>query len=175
IRDAVSCNSPAGTVLGAGGYLVIAKNAAHLRTNYANLTFANCLGDYSGALANSGERIELNMPDQVVGTNSLGQPKTNTIHITVDDVTYGPGGRWGKWSAAGGSSLELRDTRADRRLAPNWGDSDESHKSPWVNIEATGVMDNGWADAYQLHVTLMGPGEALLDNVEVIPAGGTNL
>jgi len=48
-------------------------------------------------------------------------------------------------------------------------DSDESSKSPWVNVEATGVMDNGWADAYQLHITLQGAGECLIDNVEVIP------
>src|SRR4030095_16596609 len=75
----------------------------------------------------------------------------------------------------GGSSLELRDARADLRLAPNWADSDESSKSPWVNVEATGVMDNGWADAYQLHITLMGAGECLIDNVEVIPAGSTNV
>jgi hypothetical protein len=175
IRDAVSYNIPNNTFISAGGFLVIAKNAAHLRTNYSNLTAGNTLGDYSGALAGGGERIELNIPDQIVSTNSLGEPKTNTIHIAVDEVTYGPGGRWGKYAGGGGSSLELRDARADRRLAPNWDDSDESAKSPWVNVEFTGVMDNGYADAYQLHVTLQGAGECLVDNVEVIPAGSTNV
>src|SRR5260221_13510096 len=115
------------------------------------------------------------MPDLPITPDLSGQFVTNTIHVTVDEVTYGGGGRWGTWSHGGGSSLELRDAHADHRLAPNWGDSDESRKSPWVNIETTGVMDNGWADAYQLHITLMGAGEALLDNVEVIPAGGTNV
>ncbi len=175
IRDAVSFNIPSGTVMSAGSYLVIARNAKHLRNNYHNLTSGNTLGNYPGSLGNGGGRIELNMPDQVVSTIGPGQFKTNTIHVTVDEVTYASGGRWGNWSARGGSSLELRDPRSDHRLAPNWGDSDESRKSPWVNVEVTGVMDNGWADAYQLHVTLMGPGEALLDNVEVIPAGGTNI
>ena len=175
VRDAVSFNIPNGTTISAGGYLVIARNAARLRTNYTGLTAANCLGNFSGSLGNGGERIELNFPDEVVTTDALGQPKTNTIHIPIDEVTYGIGGRWGKWSGGGGSSLELRDARSDRRLAPNWADSDESGKSQWVNVEATGVMDNGWADAYQLHVTLLGPGEALVDNVEVIPAGGVNV
>lgn len=175
LRDAVSFNIPNGTVLGAGGYLVIAKNAARLRTNYAGLNTANCLGDYTGSLGNGGERIELNFPDDVTSTNAQGQLRTNTIHITLDEVTYGTGGRWGKWSDGDGSSLELRDPRSDRRLAPNWADSDESAKSQWVTVEATGTMDHGWADAYQLHVTLLGAGEALIDNVEVIPSGGANL
>ena len=175
LRDAVSFNIPANTSIPAGGYLVIAKNAARLRTNYAGLTTVNCLGDFSGTLGNSGERIELNMPDDIIVTNALGQPVTDTIHIAVDEATYGAGGRWGRWAAGGGSSLELRDARTDRRLAPNWADSDESAKSQWVTVETTGVMDNGWADAYQLHVTIMGAGEALIDNVEVIPSGGANV
>ena len=115
------------------------------------------------------------MPDDLVSTNSQGQLKTNIIHISVDEVTYGPGGRWGKWAAGGGSSLELRDARSEKRLAPNWADSNESTKSAWVSVETTGVMDNGWADANQLHVTLLGAGEALVDNIEVIPNGAANL
>ncbi|MEY2410059.1 MAG: hypothetical protein QOF48_2729 [Verrucomicrobiota bacterium] len=175
IRDGISFNIPTDTFISPGAFLVIAKNAAHLRTNYPGLSALNCIGNFSGTLGNGGERIELNFPDTMVTTNEFGQLKTNVIHIAIDEVTYGTGGRWGKWSAGGGSSLELRDPRSDRRLAPNWADSDEAAKSQWVNVEATGVMDNGWADAYQLHVTLMGAGEALIDNVEVIPSGGTNV
>src|SRR5262249_24990768 len=96
-------------------------------------------------------------------------------HVTVDEVTYGPGGRWGKWAGGGGSSLELRDARADRRLAPNWADSDESAKSQWVTVEASGVMDNGWADATPLHVTPLWQGQTLIGNVGVSPGGGTNV
>jgi hypothetical protein len=175
LRDGISYNLPDGTVLPANGYLVIARNGVRLRSRYPHLTAANCLGDYSGSLANRGERIELNKPDEVVSTNALGQLRTNVIHVPVDEVTYGSGGRWGRWAGGGGSSLELRDSRSDGRLAPNWGDSDESAKSPWITVEATGVMDNGWADAYQLHITLLGAGEALVDNIELIPAGSTNV
>ncbi len=175
LEDAVQFAIPNGTVLAPGGYVVIAKNVARVMTNHPNLTFANTLGGFSGVLANGGERLALSMPDRDITTNLLGQLVTNTAHIVVDEVTYRDGGRWGRWSSGGGSSLELRDAHADRRLAPNWAESDESAKSPWVNVEFTGAMDNGWADATQLHVTLLGAGEALLDNVEVIPSGSTNV
>ena len=86
-------------------------------------------------------------------TNIGGHAVTNTIHIVVDEVTYGTGGRWGQWAHGGGSSLELMDARSDRRLAPNWADSDETAKSPWMTIEFTGVLDNGngAADSLQTH------------------------
>src|SRR2546423_4150369 len=48
LRDAVSFNIPSGITMPAGGYLVIARNAAHLRTNYVGLSPANTLGDYTG-------------------------------------------------------------------------------------------------------------------------------
>lgn len=175
LRDAVSYTFPSGTTLPGGGYLVVARNAAHLRTNYPQLTLLNTLGNYNGTLANGGERIELTKPDEVAGTNAAGVLVTNKIHIPVDEVSFGTGGRWGRWAAGGGSSLELRDPNANNRLAPNWAESDESAKSDWVTVETTGVMDNGWADAYQLHITLYGAGEALIDNIEVIPAGGGNV
>src|SRR5690349_885932 len=38
LSDAVSFTFPSNTLFAPGAYLVIARNAAHLRTNYANLT-----------------------------------------------------------------------------------------------------------------------------------------
>jgi hypothetical protein len=168
LKDGVKFTIPSGAVIPANGYLVIAANAARMRTNYPGLNTNNCVGDWEGSLRNRGERIALTMPDQIISTNGLGDPVTNTIHIVTDEVTYANGGRWGQWSEGGGSSLELRDWRSDRRLAANWADSDETTKSGWTNIEAAGTMDNGWENASQLHVTLMGAGEVLIDNVELI-------
>ena len=111
--------------------------------SYAHLNSGNTLGNYSGKLSNSGERIALAMPQILTGTNSLGVPTTNTIFVVVDEVTYGTGGRWGQWADGGGSSLELIDPWSNHRLAPNWADSDETQKSSWVNIESTGVLDHG--------------------------------
>ncbi|HEY0550836.1 MAG TPA: lamin tail domain-containing protein, partial [Verrucomicrobiae bacterium] len=177
LKDAVKFTIPNNTLIPPKGYIVIAARAARLRANYPNLNILNCLGDWEGTLKNRGERISLTMPDTIVSTNGLGALVTNTIHIVMDEVTYADGGRWGKFAAGGGSSLELRDWHADRRLAPNWGDSDESAKQDWINVEATGTMDNGYESATQLHVTLMGAGEALIDNIEVFAPtyGNTNL
>ncbi len=174
LRDGISFVFPTNTLLAANSYLVVARNAARLRTNYAHLTFGNCLGDYDGRLSGGGERIALTMPDTVITTNTAGRVETNTIHIVMDEVIYGAGGAWGQWSDGGGSSLELRDPRSNGRLAANWADSDETSKAPWTWIQARGTIDNGNVAADQLQVLLQGPGECLIDEIEVLDAGGTN-
>jgi hypothetical protein len=143
-------------------------------TNYANLTAANTLGDLSGKLSAAGERIALSRPDAIVVTNGLGVVETNVIHITVDEVSYQNGGRWGRWSHGGGSSLERIDTRADGRLAANWADSDETKKATWTSISFTGKLDNGSVSADQLQVLLQGSGECLIDDVQVLNSQGVN-
>ncbi len=169
--DGIDFTFPAGVTIPTNGYLVVAKNVARLRTNYVGLTAANSAGDYSGTLGNGGERVALSFPDDVATTNQFGQPITNKIWIVADEVTYGDGGRWGRSSDAGGSSLELVDTRADNRLATNWRDSDESQKSPWVTLEWTGTLDNGNGGLDRVHLFLLGEGECLVDNVEAIQGG----
>lgn len=175
VRGGISLDLPNGTLLSAGGYLVIAKNATNLLARYANLNAANTLGDYSGSLANRGDSIALSRPEPYVSTNEFGQFITNMLHVVVDEVTYGGGGRWGRWSHGGGSSLELVDAHGHNRLAPNWADSDETSKSAWVTVSATGVLDNGNSDANSLQIMLLGEGECLVDNVTVTPQGGANI
>jgi hypothetical protein len=167
---------PTGTTLAADSYLVIANNATRLISRYTNnLSTNNTLGNFSGKLSGSGERITLTMPDTVVSTNASNIVETNLIHIAVDEVTYQSGGRWAGLADGGGSSLELIDPRADRRQAANWAASDESEKAPWTIVEHTGVLDNGTGSADQLQVHLQGEGECLIDDIEVIPNGGANL
>jgi hypothetical protein len=175
LEDGIKYTIPAGTLIAANGYLVVGKNAARLLSNYSSLSGANTLGDFAGSLAHGGERLAVAMPDEVVGTNAAGQLVTNQIHVVVDEVTYGTGGRWGKLAHGGGSSLELVDPRSDRRLAPNWADSDETGKSGWTTIAYTGVLDNGTGPADSLQIMLLNAGECLVDNVEVFAAGSVNL
>lgn len=176
LESGVAFDFPAGTTLPAGGYLVVARQAARLRTNYAQLTAANCIGDYVGSLANGGDTVTLSRPDLVVSTAADGARTTNVVHVAVNEVTYGEGGRWGRWADGGGSSLELTDPRADNRLAANWADSDESAKAPWTIIEATGTLDHGVGVVDQLQVFLQDAGACLLDDVEVRgPATGNLL
>lgn len=166
---------PGNASITADSYLVIARNAAHLRTNYTNLTVINTVGDFSGKLSGRGERVALTMPDTIVVTNN-GSATTNLIHITVDEVTYGTGGQWPHWSDGGGSSLELVDPRSNHRLPSNWADSNESTKAPWTIVSATGTIDNGsTGGADQLQVLLPRAGECLVDDVQVLNASSVNL
>ncbi len=175
LTDGISYTFPTNAYLAPNSYLVVARDAARLRTNYTHLNTVNCFGNFSGRLSGRGERVALTMPDTVLSTNASGQVETNLIHVVVDEVTYGTGGAWGQWSDGGGSSLELRDARANGRLGANWADSDETAKAPWTLIETTGVVDLGNVAADQLQVLLQGAGECLIDDVQVLDASGSNL
>ncbi|HEV2694152.1 MAG TPA: lamin tail domain-containing protein [Verrucomicrobiae bacterium] len=160
LADGIAFTIPANTLLATGGYLVIARNVAQLISHYPNLNASNCLGNFSGKLSHNGEHLALTMPVVHNLTN---------INVTVNDLTYGTGGRWGQWSSGGGSSLELIDPNSNNRLAANWADSDETQKSAWTNIETTGVLDNGQnydATIDYAQIGLLDVGECLVDNIE---------
>jgi hypothetical protein len=128
------------------------------------------LGNFSGNLANSGERIALTFPRTNPGAAGL------TWQVTADEVTYADGGRWPKKADGGGTSLQLMDPRADNDLAPAWRAADESGKASTITMEHTGVLDLGHpgvTSATRVAFMLMGAGEALIDDVEVL-VGGSN-
>jgi regulation of enolase protein 1 (concanavalin A-like superfamily) len=168
---------PAGVVLPPDGYLVVARNAARMLTNYSELTPATCLGDFQGSLSAKGELLRLARPETITPKGNNGGQTTKTLWITEAEVSYHSGGRWGQWSDAGGSSLELIDPHADATLASNWADSDESAKGQWTTVEQTGVLDLGdpTYGINQVQILLNGSGECLVDNVEVIGPAGTNM
>ncbi|MBN2507232.1 MAG: lamin tail domain-containing protein [Verrucomicrobia bacterium] len=174
LRGGMDFAIPSNTVLGADSRLVIAKNAARLLANDPRLTPAQALGDFRGKLGDGGDILRLAMPAPNVATNN-GLAVTNLIAVAVDEFQYRDGGRWGRWADGGGSSLERVDPRADPCLAPAWADSDESARSDWVTVEASGVLDLGTETADSLQILLLGPGECLVDDVEVIPQSGGNL
>jgi hypothetical protein len=176
----ISFTFPANTLLEPDGYLVVARNAGRLLTNYPSLNAFNLLGNFGGRLAGQGERVALAKPGTVIVTNGRGLTETNAAWFDVEELTYGPGGRWGDWAHGGGSSLELIDPHSNRRLASNWAESDESAKAPWTTLEATGVLDNGQSynggGGRNIEVIMLGEAECLLDNVEVFrPPNGPNL
>ena len=166
--DGIDYLFPEGTQIPAGGYLVVAGDLDNLLFRYPQLNTNNALGNFSGRLSNSGERIALAKPDD---------PDLPFVDLViVDEMTYGDAEIWGKWIDGGGSSLELIDPRSDNRLAPNWRGSDETAKSSWITIERTGVLDQGTLDlsrqfASTLDVFLAQEGECLVDDIEVIQQG----
>jgi Lamin Tail Domain/CotH kinase protein len=172
----ISYTIPPNTLLPAGGYLVVARSTARMLANYPYLNSSTLAGNFSGALSHGGEQISLALSDSLITTNSHGVISTNLIYPVENELTYGTGGRWGQWSHKGGSSLELIDPRADNSLAPNWADSDETHKAPWTIISATGVLDNSTygTNADELQVLLQGAGECLVDDVQVLDTNSIN-
>ena len=151
---------PSNAMLAAGGYLVVAKDAAGFAMSHPGV---NVLGNYSGQLARSTDLIELkNAEDDVVNA-----------------VRYFTGGRWPTYSGGGGSSLELRDPYADNRRAESWSASDEAPRSAWQTItyrslaaanKSFDVGNNIWNEFV---IGLLEAGEFLLDDVSVIELPGT--
>ncbi|HXJ61845.1 MAG TPA: lamin tail domain-containing protein [Verrucomicrobiae bacterium] len=175
--DGIDFAFPPNAAIPAGGYLVVAKSQTNLLARYPHLDSVNVFGDFGGTLSGRGERLRLSRPDAVLITNTAAQRVTNILSITADEVTWSDGGRWGRWADGGGSSLELIDARGDHGLAPNWADSDESSRATnWTTIEHTGRLDLGNANyaANAVQVLLLGEGECLIDDIEVI-SGGNNL
>ena len=172
---------PADAVIGPKDYMVVACNATNLFSHHASVLDADHLyGDgWAGRLSSSGERVRLRRP--VVTAREDGDDiDYSTNYVTVDEVTYAGGGQWGLWCNQGGSSLELRDPRADHRRADNWADSDETAKAGWITVEATGLVEAGQVYKNQpvddIQVILLGEDECLVDDVEVsVAPGGPNL
>ena len=161
--DGIDFMIPPGTVLGAGGYLVVARDRANLFKKYAHLHAANMVGDFGGELSDRGERVALAKPDD---------PRLPFQDLVlVDEVTYSDG--WGRWTDGGGSSLELIDPHADNDLGINWQGSDETGKAPWTDIEHTGVIDNQAGTMEELQVFCPQAGECLLDKIELKRVGET--
>lgn len=173
--DGIDYRFPRGARIAPNGYVVVAKDIARFLSRYPALEANLVFGNFDGTLANGGERLAFARPDRIVVTNEFGLLETNRIDLELDEVTYGTGGRWGRWSDGLGSSLELIDPTSDHRRASNWADSDESAKAPWTTVEFTGRLDNGDGGAAdRLHLMLQGPGECIVDDVEVLPAAGAN-
>ena len=98
----ITFSFPSNTVMQPDGYLVVARNASRMMTNCPDLNAGNLVGNFSGKLSHHGERLALAMPITTLATNQFGLLQTNTIYVTMDEVTWGTGGRWSQWSSGGG-------------------------------------------------------------------------
>ena len=153
LDDAVSFTFPPGAVLDAGDYMVIAKDAAALTAKWPERS-ARIIGNFSGSLSNSGERIALK--------DANGNP--------ADETRYSNGGAWPGTPDGGGASMELRDARADKTAGSAWAASDESGDTAWQNIGYTIVAGQtfGQTQWNEFRLGLHDSGECLVDDVSVI-------
>ncbi len=162
--DAIEYTIPEGAVIPPDGYLVVTRDILAMKAAYPSLAGAGndkLVGNFKGSLADSGENLVLR--------DACGNP--------VDIVHYHSDGHWPSLAKGGGSSLELRDPRADNGVAEAWAASDEAKASTWQTITYQGVAapsSLGPDGAYQeLVLGLLDEGIVLLDDVSVIedPAG----
>ncbi len=147
-RGDISYDFPPGASIPPGGHLVVARVPALVSA-------PGVLGPWSGSLSGKGGRILLR--------DAAGNP--------ADEVAYLDGGRWPKEADGGGSSLELRDPRADNSLPESWAASDETDRRSWETITYQGVAtpsavgpDGQWREFV---LGLLDRGEVLIDDVTV--------
>jgi hypothetical protein len=151
--DALAYEIPAGTVLAPDSYLVVAGDAEALQAEHPDITV---VGDFSGQLDNGSDRILL--------LDANGNP--------ADEVRYFDGGRWPAAPDGGGSSLELRDPRADNAVPEAWAASSEGARSAWASYSYRGEAapsavgpDGAWQE---LVLGLLDSGEVLIDDLSVV-------
>ena len=155
LADGVGFTFPAGSLLAAGGYLVVAENPSALIATHG-LPSAQVFGPWTGNLSGSGERIVLD--------DAAGNP--------ADRVHYKSGGRWAEASDGGGSSLELRQADVANSSPEAWAASDETNKAAWQTFTWSGVNTPSQPGEptlwHELDLLLVdGAGEVLIDDVRV--------
>jgi hypothetical protein len=143
--DGVTFTIPAGTTLGAGEYLVIARNADQVMNHYS---IGNVIGNYTGKLANEGERVAI----------------ANASSQLIDEVTYDDALPWPIAPDGLGQSLEVVNPWADNNHPRNWR---ASEAGGWRYVQRTGA-----ATSSLLYIYLLDAGECYVDDVSIVPAGG---
>ncbi len=111
--DGIDYTFPAGAIIPPGDFIVIARNPDSIVAFYGVDT-AKVFGPYSGALSNSGERLEL----------------SDASGNVIDTVEYDDNEPWPKEGDAYGSSIEVIDLYGDNNDPANWNGSFEFFGSP---------------------------------------------
>ncbi|MDB6134646.1 MAG: hypothetical protein JWM59_2889 [Verrucomicrobiales bacterium] len=153
LDDGISWTFPANTVLEAGGYLVIAKDAAALKAKWPEQA-ARIVGNFSGSLSNDGERVAL--------LDAAGNP--------ASEVHYRTGGAWPELPDGGGASLELRDARADLSNGASWAEGRPLAASDWQTVTYTmpSTQKFGQTQWNEFRFGMLDAGECLIDDVSVV-------
>ena len=152
LTEAVEFTFANKTIVDPGEFVVVAKDVEAVRIVFPDVRY---LGEYTGSLADSNERILL--------LDQRGNP--------VDEVHYFDSKPWPEYADGKHSSLELIDVDADNSKAASWAASVESHRSDWQQISYRGVAGPGDSDSRDYHELVMGmldEGEILIDDIRVI-------
>jgi hypothetical protein len=163
LTDEIEFEFAAGTRLGAGEYLVVARKASELERLHPGI---RVVGDWVGRLSGRGGRIRL--------LDAAGNP--------ADDVRYLDDEPWPALADGGGSSLELNDPDADNATAGAWSASDESERSTWRTYTyraraVTPVKAPAQNGFHEFRMGLLAAGEVWVDDLRVVedPDGAARL
>ena len=150
LDDAVSFSFPPATILQPGARIVVARDATALTAKWPGISI---LGNFSGNLSNSGERILLK--------DAAGNP--------ADEVSYATGGQWPALADGGGASLELIDPDADNNHPSAWTASDESSRSSMqtFSYRMASLQQVGPSFWNEIRLGLLDAGVCLIDDLRV--------
>jgi hypothetical protein len=111
LRGGTDFDFPQGSTLSPGRFALIvsfdpadASLANSFRSRLSVPATAQLFGPFTGKLSNTGQRISLQRPDAVEGTDS------SVPYIVVDEFSYSTGGSWVAAVAANGSGKSLQRT-----------------------------------------------------------------
>jgi parallel beta-helix repeat protein len=133
VTDGIDFTFPPGTVLDEGDYLVVCRDAAHIRSAYG---INNAIGDFSGRLSNSGDQLRL----------------VNSVGMIMDELRYDERNPWPASANGVGYSLELRDPSLDNQQASSWSGS-------LTRLGTPGKRNSVFQDRTEEIVTLIKPGD----------------
>ena len=151
-----------GTEIAANGYLVIARDAVSLAEKFPGIPV---VGDFSGQLSNSGERLLL----------------LDAQQNPADEVIYLDDKPWPQQADGGGSSLELQHPDIDNLLATSWAASSNQATSEWQDYSFTITAKDptyrpSQFNFHELRIGMLEEGEILLDDLSVVEdPGATNI
>jgi hypothetical protein len=152
---------PTNTLMAPGSYLVVANDLGWVQTNYPGLTAV--LGPFLHQLSGG---------SGVVSLRDLYDNPVNRVH-------YYDAAPWPTLADGFGSSLELRDPRADNSRPEAWMASDEGSRSEWQYYTNQGIATVEPANSpsvwKEFVMGLLDEGEVLIDDLSVIQSpGGAN-
>ncbi len=151
---------PDGKTISAGGYLVVARDVAYLAAMYSG---ADIIGNFSSRLSGGDALLEL--------FDAANYPADGWGNL-ADSVHYRDSRPWPEYTDGLGSSLELRDPRADNSRPEAWAASDDRTKASWQTItySATATVETASSPTVwkEFVFGLLDSGEILLDDISVI-------
>ncbi|MEO5916626.1 MAG: lamin tail domain-containing protein [Luteolibacter sp.] len=157
----ISYSFPTGTTIAAGDYLVVSNNATALQAKWPGVA-GKIIGNFSSKIKHGGELLQI--------ADALGNP--------VNETSLGNSAPWPAAAGGGGSSLELRDPRADNTRPEAWAASNEAYRGSWqtYTFQTTAAPANGndpttWNEFI---FGLLDTGSMMIDDISVTQ-GSTQL